>query len=396
MAADPRPFSSNQTYQTEGWQVLPFNPPSFDRRVRWWVGASPLAGPARRLVWRYRRVRSTIPDLTNRIDPDREHDAWLRRHLIDVAVYPAPLRQAILAKTKSLVAVHDVQHLSNAHFPELPRTERDSRERLFRGICSYSDGILVDSEIGKEDVLAAYGRFGLSPERVFVLPFVVPPQVEGPSSAEVIREVRARFRLPPRYVLFPAAFWPHKNHLRFTEAAIQVMGSCDDLYVVFTGTSEGALRSDTRMAVEELASRKRLAGRFRYLGFVEPEDMRALYAGSSVVALPTFFGPTNIPVIEAWAHSVPVLTSDIRGIREQCEGAAILVQPQSVDSIVDGLTRLWVCESTRRRVIQRGREKVHAYGVGHFRDRLWSIIDTIAARPKRPATIGPPTSAPVR
>jgi glycosyltransferase involved in cell wall biosynthesis len=57
--------------------------------------------------------------------------------------------------------------------------------------------------------------------------------------------------------------------------------------------------------------------------------------------MPTFFGPTNIPVLEAWAFGCPVLTSDIRGIREQVGDAALLADPTSVEAIADGIHQLW-------------------------------------------------------
>jgi glycosyltransferase involved in cell wall biosynthesis len=52
-------------------------------------------------------------------------------------------------------------------------------------------------------------------------------------------------------------------------------------------------------------------------GYVPNEDMVPLYAAARRLVFLTFFGPTNIPILEAWAHGCPVLTSDIRGMQEQ-------------------------------------------------------------------------------
>ena len=85
-----------------------------------------------------------------------------------------------------------------------------------------------------------------------------------------------------------------------------------------------------------------LEGELRYLGYVPDEDMSGLYAGAVALVMPTFFGPTNIPVVEAWTFGCPVLTSDIRRIREQAGNAAVLVDPRSVEAIADQGDRILI------------------------------------------------------
>ena len=88
-----------------------------------------------------------------------------------------------------------------------------------------------------------------------------------------------------------------------------------------------------------------------------------LYAGAVGLVMPTFFGPTNIPMLEAWAFGCPVLTSDIRGIREQVGNAAILVNPRSEEAIADGIYHLWTDENLRRILADRGRRRLASYTV---------------------------------
>jgi glycosyltransferase involved in cell wall biosynthesis len=113
----------------------------------------------------------------------------------------------------------------------------------------------------------------------------------------------------------------------------------------------------------------------RYLGYVPDEDMSGLYAAAQALIMPTFFGPTNIPVLEAWAFGCPVLTSDIRGIREQAGDAAVLVDPRSVDGIADGMHRLWTDEALRATLSQRGRDRLALYTPADFRLRLAAILE---------------------
>jgi glycosyltransferase involved in cell wall biosynthesis len=96
--------------------------------------------------------------------------------------------------------------------------------------------------------------------------------------------------------------------------------------------------------------------------------------------MPTFLGPTNIPVLEAWAYSCPVLTSDIRNIREQAGNAAVLVDPRSVEAIADGIYQLWTDESLRSILAEAGRRRLAAYTPGDYRRELMAILEEAKTR----------------
>jgi glycosyltransferase involved in cell wall biosynthesis len=123
-----------------------------------------------------------------------------------------------------------------------------------------------------------------------------------------------------------------------------------------------------------------VAEQIRYLGYVPDEDMSAMYAGAAALVMPTFFGPTNIPVLEAWAFGCPVLTSDIRGIREQVGDAAVLADPRSVEAIAEGIERLWTDDGLRRRLVERGRQRLSAYTPEDYRRRLIDIVEEAKTR----------------
>src|SRR3989475_11210275 len=110
-----------------------------------------------------------------------------------------------------------------------------------------------------------------------------------------------------------------------------------------------------------LRSQLGLEGEIRYLGYAPDEDMSGLYAGAAALVMPTFFGPTNIPVLEAWAFGWRVLTSDIRGVREQVGDAALLADPTSVEAIAGGIRRLWTDREVGRALSDLGRRRLSAY-----------------------------------
>jgi len=182
--------------------------------------------------------------------------------------------------------------------------------------------------------------------------------------------------LSERYIFYPAQFWPHKNHIR----VVQALGLLKQAYqlkipVVFCGSYNGEIRETTFREVMRFSSQLGLEEEIRYLGYAPDEDMSGLYAGATALVMPTFFGPTNIPVLEAWAFGCPVLTSDIRGVREQVGDAALLADPTSVEAIADGIHRLWTDQELGRTLSNLGRQQLAAYTPEDYLRRLKEILE---------------------
>jgi glycosyltransferase involved in cell wall biosynthesis len=77
--------------------------------------------------------------------------------------------------------------------------------------------------------------------------------------------------------------------------------------------------------------------RIRALGFVEPDDLRSLYAGAQVFCYPSLFEGFGLPVVEAMAQGAPVVTSSGTATEEAAGGAAVLVDPRDSASIAEGI-----------------------------------------------------------
>ena len=102
--------------------------------------------------------------------------------------------------------------------------------------------------------------------------------------------------------------------------------------------------------------------------------MGGLYAGATALVMPTCVGPTYIPILEAWVFDCPVLTSDIRGTREQVGKAAVLVDPSSAESIADGIYQLWTNANLCRTLAQRGQQRLASYTPTDYSRRLRETI----------------------
>jgi len=304
-----------------------------------------------------------------------------REWKLDLAFYAWPTPLSFETHVPFIMAIHDMQHRLQPEFPEVSANgEWESREYCFRNAARHATFLVADSEVGKADILQFY-RSHVTPEQVKVLPFLPASYPNGNSlSSDGIR-VRTCYDLPERYLFYPAQFWPHKNHLRIVQA-LHLLRETRDLTapIVFCGSHTGEIREHTFKEVMSFSSSVGLEKQIHYLGYVPDQDVSAIYAHATALVMPTFFGPTNIPILEAWAHGCPVLTSDIRGIREQVGNAALMVDPRSVNAIAEGIHRLWTDDSLCANLTRFGRRRLGSYTPNDFQERLIAIVEEAKTR----------------
>ena len=77
--------------------------------------------------------------------------------------------------------------------------------------------------------------------------------------------------------------------------------------------------------IKSYAKKLNIHNRLFLTGFIKDQELIALYKNAIALVMPTFFGPTNLPPLEAFNIGVPVIYPDINGLREQVEDAALLI-----------------------------------------------------------------------
>lgn len=284
----------------------------------------------------------------------------------DIWIFPAQDVWTYLLPVPSIAAIHDLMHRYERRFPEVSGEGLyELRERHHRQLCSWAKGILVDSVLGKQHVQDSYE---ISSTNIHVLPYVPPAYIY---SVEVPDGFDDRYNLPEKYVFYPAQFWEHKNHNALIDAIDQLKDVFPDIKIVFAGSKKNAYESCVTR-VNEL----QLQDRVQFLGYVPDEDMPELYRRARAMVYPTFFGPTNIPPLEAFVVGCPVAVSNIYGMPEQVGGAALLFNPKSVDEIAESIRQLWTDDRLCDELVRKGRDRAMKCTLERFSDNLVTILRT--------------------
>jgi glycosyltransferase involved in cell wall biosynthesis len=301
----------------------------------------------------------------------------------------APIYSLALLHTNKPYAytLHDLQEL---HFPEnFTALQRAWRHQIHSRLLARAGRVICESRFVKSDIV---GAFGISEKRIAVI--TAPPQRQFLTlqSDERLHLVRGRLGLPERFLVYPAHYWPHKNHLRLLEAFRLVVNEEPDLKLVLTGQtqptpaqSKKLHRSATKniddyQTVVNAVDRLLLKDQVVHLGFVDQEDLQAIYQLATALVMPSLHESVSIPIYEAFWSGTPVVASNILAIPEQVGDAGLLFDPTSVAAITDAILRTIRDPVAARQRAQRGRDRMLAMTPERYAERLQQLLLELSNR----------------
>lgn len=269
---------------------------------------------------------------------------WFSSRLRGIDVIHAPsVAVPPRGRVPLVVTIHDV---APALFPEtFPPHGRWFHARGLAAAAGRADLIITVSQAARAEILA---NSAISPDRIRVVPNGVDNVV---ASAGEIAEMRARCQLDAApYVLWVGTREPRKNVGTLVNAFDRLGATAHRL--VLAGPS-GWLADDLIPA----PVRQRLGERLLLLGHMEVAELRALYGGATLFALPSRHEGFGLPVLEAMAQGTPVVCSDIPALREVAGGAARLVAYDDVDAWAQALQELLADDEARSVLSAAGRAR---------------------------------------
>lgn len=245
-------------------------------------------------------------------------------------VYNLGVNEFVSLDIPFLSTVWDLAHRNLPFFPEVSsHGEFNKRETRYRQIISRAAFISVESESGKNDLVFYYQK---KPDNIIVMPLFPGPVVNIKSTIEEQSQWLNQKNLTAKQFLFyPAQFWPHKNHINLLKAICILKKEYNiELPLVLTGSDKGNLEY-IRAKIKEL----NLQSQVHILGFLELKEIYILYKNAFTLVMPTFLGPTTMPVLEALHLNCPIICSDLSGHREQLKDAALYFNPNNEFDIAE-------------------------------------------------------------
>lgn len=247
----------------------------------------------------------------------------------------------------SVISVLDVSYL---YFPEL-FTKKDliQLKEWTKFSAKKAKKILTISESSKSDIIKEYK---VSANKVVVVYPGINVQLNA-SSYLNMEDLKNKFGINSKYILFVGTLQPRKNIVKLIEAFSKLD---KDLELVIVGRKgwqyEEILSAPDKYGVKD---------KVRFLDSVTNEDLPSLYKNAEFFILPSLYEGFGLPVLEAMSYGCPVITSNISSLPEAGGNAALYVNPNDVNDVFSKMKKLLEEDELRKDLIKKGYDQVKKF-----------------------------------
>ncbi len=272
-------------------------------------------------------INCTFKNIPYYVDRQSRINNLLSEDKIDLIYLLPPYTFFINISIPNILTIWDLAHKIHPYFPEVSiNKEYENREQILNAFIKQATYIIIGNEEGKRQIITFYNIYH---NRIKTIPM--------PVTSLYIKNVKenssiiTKYNLKNKgYLFYPAQFWAHKNHIRLVKAMLILKNQGSHLKLVLTGSDKGNMQY-----IQQKIKEMDLASTILILGFVSQEEIITLYKNAYALVYPSFFGPDNLPPLEAMSLNCPVICANTEGMQEQLGNYALYFNPLSEYDIVD-------------------------------------------------------------
>ena len=311
------------------------------------------------------KLLTKLRSISNFINPYQKIVKRSKIKLLHVPIQYSPIYKT---SVPVITTMHDVQEF---HFPEF----FTASERLHRAINSFksvseSDHIIVSFDHIKSDLMKYYS---IPENKVSVCP---PPFADDWFATKKETDwqtLEKKYSLTKKYLLYPAATWPHKNHIRLLEALKEVQKRIPDLNLICTGN-----KTDYYDIIHKKILELGLENSLKFLGIVPEDDLIGLYKNAELVVIPTLYEAGSGPLYEAMKYKVPVICANTTSLPETVSNAKYIFNPTDVNELSELILKMLSDKSQRELNCKNSESRMKELGAIDYSEAFNKVYKKIS------------------
>jgi glycosyltransferase involved in cell wall biosynthesis len=284
-----------------------------------------------------------------------------------VMVCPGPLASTRPGMPQ-LTVLHD---LNFVHYPgDMPKVIGNYYRKYTPRFAKASAILATVSDFSKMDIAQSYS---CDPSRIWVIPNAASERYK-PMTDDEIQKVRNDVSQGVPYFLFVSTICPRKNLNRLLQAYEQFR-STQKSFIKMLVVGDAFWRDAD---VERTLKSMKFSGDVIFLGHQSTERIVGVMAAAWALTYVSYFEGFGIPLLEAFQSGVPVIAGNATALPEVADGAALMVDPFSVDDICLALQRVTHEMDLRRDLIARGLIRARQFSWDRSAEKFYEAIMTTA------------------
>lgn len=271
-------------------------------------------------------------------------------------------------KCKKVVSIHDLIHLK---FPQhLSGKKAYLYAKFMIGqAVKKADKILAGSQNTKNDIMENFKTNGGKIEIVY---YGVDEIFKSVKDQNLLENFRNKYKLPGKYILYSGSLRKHKNLENALKAYARLKDKNYDLVLAGVGLQN-------QKVLEPLLKELKITEKVKIIPFIDYAQLVLLYNSAAVLFFPTLYEGFGLPILEAMACGIPVVSSNNSSIAEVTGAAAILVDPLSINEMSNSLDKVLGETSLRQRLASLGLERAKMFTWEKTAEKTLNIYQELLA-----------------
>lgn len=282
------------------------------------------------------------------------------------------------ASKLKIVTIHDVFHL--AYYHTLSAAQKVYAKYMIRHAVRSSDIIFTVSNFSKSEIVK-HTQCDSNKIKV-VYNGIDFNRFSAEFSNEQKQSILAKYKINAPFILFVGNVKPHKNLknalLGFKEFIVKKTSLSANLQFVIAGKREGFITGDKD--ISKLLFDPLYAERVQFTGWVDDEDLPALYQQALTFIFPSLYEGFGFPPLEAMAAGCPVISSNAACLPEVYGDAALYFDPLKPTEIAEALSLVMYQENVRKRLVENGKGQAMKYSWDEAIKEKVKFIEEYAAK----------------
>lgn len=275
---------------------------------------------------------------------------------------PLNIRKA--KNTRSIVTIHDLIFL---RYPEYYHyIDRKIYTYKFRKACQNADRVIAISECTKRDIISF---FHIPEEKIDIVYQGCDVQFKQIVPENIKEEIRRKYQLPQRYILYLGSIESRKNLLLVAKALKHIQ---EPVSVIAIGK-----RTPYAETVEGFLKKNQLEDRMRLLSNIPFKELPAFYQMASTFVYPSFFEGFGIPLLEALNSGIPAIGATGSCLEEAGGPHSIYVHPEDEKGLAKAIERTLTDQLLREKMIREGKKYAQLFEEEKLTQDLLNVYNKV-------------------
>jgi glycosyltransferase involved in cell wall biosynthesis len=299
---------------------------------------------------KYSNVRELVIDKKNKFLWDQYYVPKVIKSEKIELVFNPKLSVPIFAPAKKVLTMHGLEQFA---LPKLFKWYDNIYFHIMMPLfCRYTDSVIVMTEFGRGELIK---YLKAKPDKIEVISESYHKRFAASKNETKLSEIKKKYNLPDRFVLFVGGLVPLKNFSNILRA-YNIVKNKTPVKLVVAGFKRFKYQKDL-----DLINRLKLKKDLVMLGFVPDDDLPYLYCLASCFVFPSLYEGFGIPVIEAQACGCPVVSTTKGATPEVSGGAAMLVNPYNHREIAQALYEVLTNDELKVKLVKDGFENAKRF-----------------------------------